>query len=169
MLPANDHDTGRKRLIISKLLIRFPSPGHRTGSTSASAIDQKHMNQTLTSELPSNSPTGTPNRDLFITGKWCPDELRRIIAARSENQRRPTHLFLGRREAGLLRDYLREHEATDEEIELEGREYMGLTIVLHDSESLLRLAGDLYMGHLSRTGRHREPIDTSTSWWRLSG
>lgn len=128
------------------------------------------MNKPLSSEaILRKSPTETPSRDLFVKGKWCPDEVRQIIAARSDKHRQPTHLFLGRREAKLLREYLREHENVDAAIDLEGREYMGLTILLHDSESLLRLAGDLYMNHLARTGRHRDPIDTSTSWWRLSG
>lgn len=128
------------------------------------------MNPTLPHDAPPRTgPTGSLLRDIFVTGRWCPDELRELIAARSEKNRRPTHLFLGKREAKLLEQYLQENQRTEEKIELDGLDYMGLTIVPHDSESLLRLAGDLYLGHLARTSRHREPIETSTSWWRLGG
>ena len=128
------------------------------------------MNKTLPSEaVLRKSPTNTPCRDLFVKGTWCPEEIRQIISARADRHRQPAHLFLGKREARLLREYLAEHENAAKDIDLQGLQYMGLTIVLLESTSLLRVAGDLYMNHLTRTGRLRDPIDTSTSWWRLNG
>jgi|GEM_PF-1845849 len=123
-----------------------------------------------TNQHPHKSPTNSPQRDLyFAKGVWDSSEIRELIDTRSENERIPSHLFLGKREAQLLRQHLRQAFPEQGEFDLQGFRFLGLEIVLHESDSLLRLAGDLYMGHLARTGKHRDPIEDSPSWWRRSG
>ena len=126
------------------------------------------MAQLLTHQALRKSPTDSPDRDLLVNGTWDADALKTLINARSEHERRPTHLFLGRHEAKLLKEYLVENDLSYSGGSLEDFDYEGLQIEEVDSDSLLRVAGERYMGHLSRTGRHREPIEQSNSWWRTS-
>ncbi|MEM0896359.1 MAG: hypothetical protein AAGJ79_05685 [Verrucomicrobiota bacterium] len=84
-------------------------------------------------------------RDLVLDDSWDTSQLRRLIDARCAADRKPTHLFLGRREAGLLRGHLSEAFGEEEVSKLDHLWYMGLRVFELDIDSFARVAGDKFM------------------------
>ena len=84
-------------------------------------------------------------RDLVLDDAWDTSQLRRLIDARCEADRKPTHLFLGRKEAGLLRRHLGEAFGHEEVSKIDHLWYMGLRVFELDIDSFARVAGDKFM------------------------
>ena len=60
----------------------------------------------------SQNPNSLP-QDLNLTDKWNTSALRSLVDERCREGRKPSHLFLGRKEGGLLRDHLGEAFGSD--------------------------------------------------------
>ena len=84
-------------------------------------------------------------RDLVLEDKWDTSQLRRLVDARCDAGRKPTHLFLGHKESALLRRHLGEAFGDEEVSKLEHLWYMGLRVFEVDVESFARVAGDKFM------------------------
>ncbi|MEM9480827.1 MAG: hypothetical protein AAGA58_14320 [Verrucomicrobiota bacterium] len=84
-------------------------------------------------------------RDLVLDDKWDTSQLRRLVDARCASGRKPTHLFLGRKEAKLLRDHLSQAFGEEEVSKLDHLWYMGLRVFELDIDTFARVAGDKFM------------------------
>lgn len=87
-------------------------------------------------------------KDVVLSDRWDTHALRAVIDARCADGRKPTHLFLGRKEADLLRQHLGSAFGEENASNLEHIWYMGLRVVELQCESVFRVAGNRFIGAL---------------------
>ena len=95
----------------------------------------------------SQNPNSLP-QDLNLTDKWNTSALRALVDERCQEGRKPSHLFLGRKESGLLRDHLGEAFGSDSVSTFNDLYYMGMQVVELQTDSCVRVAGEKFMDKL---------------------
>lgn len=104
---------------------------------------------------------------------WDSDLVANLIAEQSSETKRPAQLFLGVREAGLLKDHLNQVFGYGAAASLKGCYYQGLEVVELQISSYLRVAGEKKMSRLQtqllrRAERVGSDFDQSASYWSFS-
>lgn len=79
--------------------------------------------------------------ELTLLDYWDSDALRQLIQRKTKGRRKPAFLFLGRREAQLLRRHLGAAFGPESVQSLKNLYYMGLEVVEVEASSYLRTAG----------------------------
>lgn len=110
------------------------------------------MNQT---PLPTQ-PTIPP--ELVKDGFWNTKEIRHLIDQKTRLGHRPAFLFLGKKEAQLLREHLGAAFGPESVQSLKNLYYMGLEVVELDTESFFRTAG------MKRIQEFRDRIGRTPKW-----
>lgn len=89
-------------------------------------------------------PTADRDRvpsELSFEDCWDGESVSELIRSKSNHGETPAFLFLGRKEADLLREHLAESFGEDAVVTLNGTYYMGLVVVTIDCESFLATGG----------------------------
>jgi hypothetical protein len=79
--------------------------------------------------------------ELSFEDNWDGDAVSELIRSKCENGETPAFLFLGRKEANLLREHLAEIFGEESVVTLNGSYYKGLDLVMIDCESFLSTGG----------------------------
>jgi hypothetical protein len=79
--------------------------------------------------------------ELSFTDIWDGEAVSDLIRSKCDHGETPAFLFLGRKEALLLKQHLAEAFGEDSVVTLHGSYYMGLDIVTIDCESFLTTGG----------------------------
>jgi hypothetical protein len=100
------------------------------------------MNMLNTKEYRRPYPdTSTVPSELSFTDVWDGGAISELIRSKSENGETPAFLFLGRREAKLLKAHLAEVFGEDSVANLNGTYYLGLDVVTVECETFLCTGG----------------------------
>lgn len=83
----------------------------------------------------------TVRSELNMGDKWDAEAVSKLIRSKSINGETPAFLFLGRKEAALLIDHLKESFGPDSVTSLHDLYYMGLDAVMIDRDSFVCAAG----------------------------
>lgn len=107
--------------------------------------------------------------ELSFRDCWDGEAVSDLIRSKSEGGETPAFLFLGRREAALLREHLAEIFGEESVITLKGTYYKGLDVVTIDCESFLATAGRKAIRALPDTFARRPARrdEDAESLWRL--
>ncbi len=84
-------------------------------------------------------------KDVVLGESWDTHALRTVIDDRCLEGRKPTHLFLGRKEANLLRQHLGTAFGEENASNLDHIWYMGLRVVELQCGSVFRVAGNRFV------------------------
>lgn len=103
--------------------------------------------------------------ELSFRDCWDGEAVSDLIHSKTADGETPAFLFLGRREAALLREHLAEVFGEESVITLKGTYYKGLDVVTIDCDSFLATAGRKAIRTLRDTFGRRD--DDSESLWRL--
>ncbi len=111
-----------------------------------------------------------PRSELELTNTWDTDALRRLTNRKTADGRKPAFLFLGAREADLLREHLGAAFGPESVRTLKNLYYMGLEVVELEVESYFRTAG------IKRVEGLKEALNRNPGWkdieasrfWRFS-
>jgi hypothetical protein len=87
-------------------------------------------------------------QDLNLTDKWDTSALRALVDERCNAGRKPSHLFLGRKESDLLKEHLGEAFGSDSVSTFNDLYYMGMLVVELQTNSCVRVAGEKFMDKL---------------------
>ena len=98
--------------------------------------------------------------ELVMDGRWDARAVSELIRTKCANGDVPSFLFLGRKEAALLKEHLAEVFGEDSVITLNGTYYMGLSVKTINCESFFAIGG-------SKT--HRTQSTPSCLEWRDGG
>lgn len=79
--------------------------------------------------------------ELSFEEVWDGEAVSELIRSKSENGETPAFLFLGRKEANLLKEHLAEIFGEESVVTLNGTYYKGLDVVTIDCESFLATGG----------------------------
>lgn len=79
--------------------------------------------------------------ELSLDGSWDAEAVAALIRSKSDFGETPAFLFVGRKEAGLLKEHLAESFGEESVVTLNGTYYMGLDVVAIDCESFLATGG----------------------------
>jgi hypothetical protein len=79
--------------------------------------------------------------ELFMDAFWDARAVAELIRIKSVDSKAPTFLFLGRREAAMLKDYLAEVFGEDSVTTLNGTYYMGLNVKTICCDSFFAIGG----------------------------
>jgi hypothetical protein len=79
--------------------------------------------------------------ELSFEGSWDGEAVSELIRSKCDHGETPAFLFLGRKEAGLLKEHLAEIFGEDSVVTLNGTYYKGLDVVTIDCESFLATGG----------------------------
>lgn len=79
--------------------------------------------------------------ELSLDESWDADAVAALIRSKSDFGETPAFLFVGRKEAGLLKEHLAESFGEESVVTLNGTYYMGLDVVAIDCESFLATGG----------------------------
>lgn len=99
-------------------------------------------------------PNSTPDpqldlpRDIIFGEVWNTSALRKVVDKRCHDGRKPSHLFLGRREAALLRTHLGEAFGPETVQTFNDIYYMGMLVVELETPTCVRVAGEKFMDRL---------------------
>jgi hypothetical protein len=85
--------------------------------------------------------TSTVPSELSFTDVWDGSAISEHIRSKSEGDETPAFLFLGRKEAVLLKKYLAEVFGEDSVTNLNGTYYLGLDVVTVNCETFLATGG----------------------------
>ncbi|HEY8961741.1 MAG TPA: hypothetical protein VIM57_05995 [Luteolibacter sp.] len=96
--------------------------------------------------------------ELYLDRAWDHDAVAALIRSKSDHGEMPSFLFLGRKEAGLLRLHLAEAFGAEAVASLFDTYYMGLDVVEIDAESFLYTAGRKVVRTL------QDPIARRPAW-----
>jgi hypothetical protein len=107
--------------------------------------------------------------ELSFRDCWDGEAVSDLIRSKSANGETPAFLFLGRREAAMLREHLAEIFGEESVVTLNGTYYKGLVVMTIDCESFLSTAGRKAIRIL------QDPIARRPAWrdetletlWRL--
>lgn len=122
----------------------------------------RHLNLHLTMNL--NHPAlmypdhmSVPS-ELSFEESWDGEAVSELIRSKCDHGETPAFLFLGRKEAGLLKEHLAEIFGEDSVITLNGTYYKGLVVVTIDCESFLATGGRKTIRTL------QDPISRRPAW-----
>lgn len=90
--------------------------------------------------------------DVQLGEKWDTSALRAVVDRRCHAGRKPSHLFLGRKEASLLRKHLGEAFGEESVATFNDLYYMGMLVKELDTHSCVRVAGEKFMDKLEQSG-----------------
>jgi hypothetical protein len=79
--------------------------------------------------------------ELSFADAWDGEAVSGLIRSKSDHGATPAFLFLGRREAALLKEHLADAFGEESVVTLHGTYYMGLDVVTIDCESFLSTGG----------------------------
>ena len=79
--------------------------------------------------------------ELSFADAWDGDAVSDLIRSKCDHGQTPAFLFLGRKEAHLLKQHLAETWGDESVVTLHGTYYMGLVVVTIDCESFLATGG----------------------------
>lgn len=79
--------------------------------------------------------------ELSLEDVWDGEAVSELIRSKCDNGATPAFLFLGRKEAALLREHLAESFGEENVITLHGTYYMGLDIITIDCASFISTGG----------------------------
>jgi hypothetical protein len=79
--------------------------------------------------------------ELSFQGDWDGEAVSELIRSKCDHGETPAFLFLGRKEASLLKEHLAESFGEESVLTLYGTYYMGLDVVPVDCESFLCTGG----------------------------
>jgi hypothetical protein len=79
--------------------------------------------------------------ELSFTDAWDGEAVSELIRSKCDHGETPAFLFLGRKEALLLKEHLAETWGEESVVTLHGTYYMGLDVVTIDCESFLTTGG----------------------------
>lgn len=79
--------------------------------------------------------------ELSFMDTWNSQAVSDLIRSKSDHGQTPAFLFLGRKEADLLKQHLAEAFGEESVVTLHGTYYMGLDVVTIDCESFLNTGG----------------------------
>ena len=79
--------------------------------------------------------------ELSLEDNWDGDAVSELIRSKCDHGETPAFLFLGRKEADLLKEHLAESFGEDSVVTLHGTYYMGLDVITIDVESFLSTGG----------------------------
>jgi len=96
--------------------------------------------------------------ELYLDRAWEHDAVAALIRSKSDHGEMPAFLFLGRKEAGLLRLHLAEAFGAEAVASLFDTYYMGLDVVEIDAESFLYAGGRKVVRTL------QDPIARRPAW-----
>ena len=107
--------------------------------------------------------------EMIMANKWDTARIRSLIESKSAAGRKPAFLFLGRREADLLRTHLGAAFGLESVQTLKNLYYMGLEVIELDTWSFIRTAGLKRMQDFrDRRGRHPKWTDIKDgSLWHI--
>ncbi len=91
-------------------------------------------------------------QDVRFGDRWDTSALRKVVDARCHAGRKPSHLFLGKKEAELLRNHLGEAFGEAAVETFNDLYYMGMLVVELNTASCVRVAGEKFMDKLERSG-----------------
>lgn len=103
-------------------------------------------------------PNSTPDphlelpRDVVLIDKWDTSALRTVVDLRCHADRKPSHLFLGKAEATLLREHLGAAFGAESVATFNDLYYMGMLVIELDTPSCFRVAGEKFMDRIDRSG-----------------
>lgn len=108
--------------------------------------------------------------ELHLGRDWRSDAIRELIDQKTSAGRKPAFLFLGKREAQLLRDHLGASFGPEAVHSLKSLYYMGLEVIEIDTPTFLRTAGmKRVQGFRADQGRSPRWRDVSKpGFWTLS-
>ncbi len=108
------------------------SPGYGTQTYIAMNIARHH--------LPYPDHISVPS-ELSFGDNWDGEAVSRLISSKSDHGVTPAFLFLGRKEAKLLKEHLAEIFGEDSVTTVNGTYYKGLDVVTIDCESFISTGG----------------------------
>ncbi len=91
-------------------------------------------------------------RDVVLVDRWDTSALRAVVDQRCHAGRKPSHLFLGKAEATLLREHLGDAFGEDAVATFNDLYYMGMLVVELDTPSCFRVAGEKFMDKIDQSG-----------------
>jgi hypothetical protein len=97
------------------------------------------MNSTLP-HTPYPDLSSVPS-ELSFEGTWDGDAVSELIRSKCDHGETPAFLFIGRKEAALLKEHLADAFGEESVVTLHGTYYMGLDVVPVDCESFLCTGG----------------------------
>ena len=112
----------------------------------------------------------TAHSELRMSTRWNTESVRALINRKTAQGRKPAFLFLGLREADLLRDHLGAAFGPESVQTLNNLYYMGLQVIELETESYLRTAGMKRVRGLEEAlGRRPDQRDLDASaFWRFA-
>lgn len=118
--------------------------------------------------IPADAPR-VPS-EIFLHRQWDATRVRDLIAKKSGLGRQPAFLFLGKKEAALLREHLGEAFGAESVASLKDLYYLNMEIIELETPTFFRTAGLKRMGNfLRRQGRAPRWKDIEHgSFWGLS-
>ena len=106
--------------------------------------------------------------ELTFRHRWDSEQIRQLVEQKSSKGRKPSFLFLGRTEAGLLREHLGAAFGPESVRSLKNLYYMGMEVVETDAESYVRTAGAKRIEGLTEA-LNRKPgwrdVEASSFWF----
>ena len=96
--------------------------------------------------------------ELTFQGGWDGAAVSELIRSKCDHGQTPAFLFLGRNEAGLLKEHLTEAWGAESVVTLKRSDYMGLEVVTIDCESFLSAGGRKAIRTL------QDPISRRPAW-----
>ena len=96
--------------------------------------------------------------ELTLQGGWDGAAVSELIRSKCDHGQTPAFLFLGRNEAGLLKEHLTEAWGAESVVTLKRSYYMGLEVVTIDCESFLSAGGRKAIRTL------QDPISRRPAW-----
>ena len=96
--------------------------------------------------------------ELTFQGGWDSAAVSELIRSKCDHGQTPAFLFLGRNEAGLLKEHLTEAWGAESVVTLKRSYYMGLEVVTIDCESFLSAGGRKAIRTL------QDPISRRPAW-----
>ena len=108
--------------------------------------------------------------ELHFTNRWDTAAVRSLIDRKTRAGRKPAFLFLGRHEAGLLRERIGANFGPDSVRCLRNHYYLGLEVIELDTPGFLRTAGTKRIREFRAThGRNPRRADLDDGkFWRFS-
>ncbi|MEO7098120.1 MAG: hypothetical protein ABI162_02075 [Luteolibacter sp.] len=105
--------------------------------------------------------------ELSLVDAWDGEAVSELIRSKCDHGKTPAFLFLGRKEAGLLKEHLAEIFGEESVVTIHGTYYMGLDVVTIDCESFLATGGRKAIRTLQDPMARRpawRDRDTETLW-----
>ena len=102
--------------------------------------------------MATTDPAPNLPRDIELEDRWDTSALRQVVDSRCHDGRKPSHLFLGKKEAALLRQHLGEAFGAETVATFNDLYYMGMLVIEMSTPSCVRVAGEKFMDKLDRSG-----------------